>query len=56
MVADDLVFIDGSGKRLGKKEFIEGWTVPGDRFDPVTLIDRVVVPIGNDGGVVSAET
>ena len=25
---DDLVFIDGSGKRLGKKEFIDGWTAP----------------------------
>jgi len=23
---DDLVFIDGSGKRLGKKAFIDGWT------------------------------
>lgn len=56
MVADDLVFIDGSGKRYGKKEFIEGWTAPGDQFDPITLIDRVVVRIGNDGGVVSAET
>jgi hypothetical protein len=24
MIADDLVFIDGSGKRQGKKEFIAG--------------------------------
>jgi ketosteroid isomerase-like protein len=56
MVSDDLVFIDGSGRRQGKKEFIDGWTGPGDRYDPVTLIDRVILPIGPDAGVVSAET
>jgi ketosteroid isomerase-like protein len=56
MVADDLVFIDGSGKRQGKKEFIEGWTGPGDRFDPIVLHDRTVVMLGPDAGVVGAET
>lgn len=52
---DDLVFIDGSGKRLGKKEFIAGWTAPGDQFDPITLIDRHVTPLGRDAAVVGAE-
>jgi ketosteroid isomerase-like protein len=52
---DDLVFIDGSGKRLGKKEFIAGWTAPGDKFDPITLIDRTVTPLGRDAAVVGAE-
>jgi ketosteroid isomerase-like protein len=56
MVADDLVFIDGSGKRSGKKEFIAGWTAPGDAFDPIKLVDRTVTPVGAEGGVVSAET
>ena len=56
MVADDLVFVDGSGKRSGKKEFIAGWTAPGDAFDPIKLIDRTVTPVGSEGGVVSAET
>lgn len=55
IVLDDLVFIDSSGKRLGKKEFITGWTAPGDRFDPITLIDRTVVPLGRDAAVVGAE-
>lgn len=55
MVLDDLVFIDSSGKRLGKKEFIAGWTAPGDRFDPITLIDRTVTPLGRDAAVVGAE-
>jgi len=56
MVAADLVFIDGSGKRLGKKEFIDGWTSPGDRFDPIVLTDRSITLLGEDGAVVSAET
>lgn len=56
MVADDLVFIDGSGKRLDKKAFIEGWTAPGDRFEPIVLRDRTVVMLGPDAGVVGAET
>ena len=56
MVADNLVFIEGSGRRQGKREFIDGWTAPGDHYDPVTLADRVVLPIGPDAGVVSAET
>jgi ketosteroid isomerase-like protein len=56
MVADDLVFITGSGQRQGKREFIAGWTAAGDRFDPITLVDRVVTPLGDNAGMVSAET
>jgi ketosteroid isomerase-like protein len=52
---DDLVFIDGSGRRLGTKKFIAGWTAPGDAFDPITLIDRTVTPLGEDAAVVGAE-
>ena len=56
MVADDLIFIGSSGKREGKKAFIVGWTSPGDRFDPVVLVDRKVVLLGSDAAVVNAET
>jgi ketosteroid isomerase-like protein len=52
---DDLVFIESSGKRVGKKEFIAGWTAPGDQFDPITLIDRTVTPLGRDAAVVGAD-
>ena len=55
MTADDLVFIDGSGKRLGKRAFIEGWTATVDLFDPIVLIDRTVTPLGPDAGIVGAE-
>ena len=55
MILDDLVFIDGSGKRLGKKELIEGWMGPNDKYDPAPPSDRVVVPLGRDAAVVNAE-
>ena len=56
MVADDLIFITGSGERQGNAGFIAGWTAPGDSFEPITLVDRAVRPLGADGGVVTAET
>ncbi len=56
MIADDLVFVTGDGEREGKQAFIDGWTAPGDQFDPIVLTDRVVRPLGRDAGVVSAET
>ena len=56
MTSDRLVFIDGSGKRLGKNEFIAGWMGPDTKFNPVTLIDRRVVPLGPNAGIVTAET
>lgn len=56
MVDDELVFIQGSGKRSGKADFISGWTGAGDRFDPIVLIDRTVTPLTPDSFVVSAET
>ena len=56
MILDDFVFIDGSGQRQGKHAFIAGWLTPGDKYDPITLIDRTVTPLGRDAAVVSAET
>jgi ketosteroid isomerase-like protein len=56
MVADDLVFIDGSGKHYGKAFFIDGWTGADDDYDPVALQDRVILPLGAGTGLASAET
>lgn len=56
MIADDLVFIDGSGKRSGKADFIAGWTGAGDVYDPIMLHDRIVMPLGDGAGLASAET
>lgn len=54
MVDDDLVFIQSNGERADKKAFIDGWTTPGDSYDPVKLSDRVVVQLGPDAFMVSA--
>jgi ketosteroid isomerase-like protein len=56
MILDSFIFIDGSGKRQGKHAFIAGWLTPGDKYDPITLIDRTVTPLGDEAAVVSAET
>ena len=56
MILEDFVFIDGSGKRQGKHAFIAGWMAPGDDYDPITLVDRTITPLGRDAAVVSAET
>ena len=56
MILDDFIFIDGSGKRFGKADFIAGWVAPGDDYDPITLIDRTITPLGRDAAVVGAET
>jgi ketosteroid isomerase-like protein len=56
MVDDGLIFIQSSGERAGKKAFIDGWTSPGDSYDPVTLVDRVVIRLGPDAFMVSAAT
>jgi ketosteroid isomerase-like protein len=55
MVSDDLVFIDGTGARRGKKDFIAGWTAPEDSYAPIKLIDRTVTMLGPDAGIVQAE-
>jgi ketosteroid isomerase-like protein len=55
MISDDLIFIDGSGARKDKKAFIAGWLAPGDRYQPVTLVDRTITPLSADAWIVGAE-
>ena len=55
MVLDELVFISGSGKRLGKKELIDGWMGPTDKYEPALPTDRVVKLLGPGAAVVNAE-
>ena len=51
MILDELVFIDGSGKRLGKKELIAGWMGANDKYAPAEPVDRIVTPLGRDAAV-----
>ncbi len=54
MVSDALVYIDGTGNRHGKRDFIEGWMSPGDDFEMPTLEDRVVLELGPEAGIANA--
>ncbi len=56
MVAEDLVFITGSGERKGKREFIAGGTDPETTYNPIVLSDRVTIPLGPTAAVVSPQT
>jgi ketosteroid isomerase-like protein len=55
MIADDLVFIDGSGVRRDKKAFISGWTGKDDRYTPIVLVDRTFTRAGATTWIVGAE-
>lgn len=50
-----LIYITSSGKRLGKAEFIAGWADREESYEPLTLIDRQVIPLGKTAFMVSAE-
>lgn len=56
LVDDGLLFIESSGNRSGKKQFIDGWTSAGDRYDPIVLVDRTITALDKNAFVVSAET
>lgn len=56
MIDDRLVYIDGSGKRQGKREFIDGWMGADDRYNPISLVDRTMTPLGRDSFVTSSAT
>jgi len=55
MIADDLIFIESSGRKLDKKGFIDGWTEPGVTYEPIDIKDRTVVPLGPDAGIVGGD-
>jgi ketosteroid isomerase-like protein len=56
MVSKKLVFVDGSGARLGKREFVAGWTAPGETYAPVVLEDRTITWLGRDAAIIGATT
>jgi ketosteroid isomerase-like protein len=55
MLADDLVFVDGSGRLQGKREFIEGYSAPTLRIEPFEIVKPTFVQIGADGAIAGGE-
>ncbi|WP_162806784.1 nuclear transport factor 2 family protein [Sphingosinicella terrae] len=56
MTAPDLVFVGSDGARQDRAGFIAGWMDPQIRFEPVTITDRYILPLGEDAGIVGGET
>ncbi len=55
LTAETLVFIDGSGAALGKREFVAGWLDPAVSFEPIEINRRYFVPLGADAGIAGGE-
>jgi ketosteroid isomerase-like protein len=55
LVSPDLVFVGSSGVREGKKEFIASFVDPALKFEPITIADRIFMPLGPDAGVVGGD-
>jgi ketosteroid isomerase-like protein len=55
LVADDLVFVGSNGVREGKAEFIAGFVDPNVTFEPISIVDPVIVPLGPDAGIVGGD-
>ncbi len=55
MLADDLIFVGSDGRRQSRQEFIDGWMDSGTRYQPITVEDRYVLPLGPDSGVVGGD-
>lgn len=56
MLADDLVYVRGSGALAGKREFLATFTAPGFRLDPFTVVRPTFVVLGPDAAIVGGET
>lgn len=54
-LADDFVFVRGSGKVADRDAFIQAFTTPGDTLEPFELVDRRLIPLGRDAVIASAE-
>lgn len=55
MVDDGLVFVGSNGRRETKAQFIADWVDPTMHFEPITIQDRVILPLGPDAGVVGGD-
>jgi ketosteroid isomerase-like protein len=55
MIAPDYLAVFGSGRVVGRAEFIDGFTAPGITFAPFEISDRLFVRIAPDAAVVGGE-
>lgn len=56
LLADDLVYVRGSGALAGKREFLATFADPQFRLDPFTVVRPTFVALGPDAAIVGGET
>jgi ketosteroid isomerase-like protein len=55
MLADDFLFVRGSGRVGDRREFIAGFTDPKSKLDPFQITDRLFVRVSTDVAIVGGE-
>ena len=55
MLAPDFLFVRGSGRVGDRRDFIAGFTAPGVKFDPFTILDPLFLRIAPDAAIVGGE-
>ena len=54
-LAPGFVYVSGSGRVAGRREFIANFSDPSQRFDPFVITDRRVIALGCGAVVVAAD-
>lgn len=54
-LAPDFQYVTRKGKLLGRREFLQATTTPGEKLDPFVIADHRVLHLGADGGIASGD-
>lgn len=55
MLADDFLFVRGSGRIGDRRDFIAGFTDPKSKLDPFQITDRLFLRVSPDVAIVGGE-
>lgn len=55
MLSADFRIVHGDGRIGDREEFMRGFADPKTVFEPFTIVDRVITPLGSDAVMVSAD-
>lgn len=55
LLAPGFVYVSGSGRVAGRREFIANFSDASQHLDPFVITDRRVIPLGRDAVVVAAD-
>ncbi|UAK22892.1 nuclear transport factor 2 family protein [Sphingomonas nostoxanthinifaciens] len=55
MIAPEFLFVRGSGRVGGKQDFIDGFTAPGVKLEPLVVHDPLLLRVQSDVAVIGGE-